>query len=192
MKLRQLIIPGLLGLLLVLLGSALVQAFSGNFYVIPTSAPLRECAAPECDVLLTAYRGDKVEILERTSTGWSRVRLVDKTGIGWIPSDWLSFSPDLQAKPVPHYYVNRSSAPLLEFPRPSANTITTLQFNEPVEMLGVTNAYAQVRELKTSKVGWVLPRYLSSSPVGSAKSPRRRAPRKAPPKEKTPEPPSAM
>ena len=42
---------------------------------LATSAPLREGAAPECDTLLTAYQGDKVEILERNSEGWSRVRL---------------------------------------------------------------------------------------------------------------------
>jgi len=188
--LRRLIISGLLGALLVLAASHSVPAFSGDFYVIPTSAPLRECAAPECDVLLTVYRGDKVEILERTSTGWSRVRLVDKTGIGWIRSDLLSFSPDLQAKPVPHYYVNRSSTALLDGPSPSANPLTTLNFNDPVEMLGVTSGYAQVRDLKTSKVGWVLPRYLSREPLGSSGTRRRH--RKALPKVEKAEPPSAM
>jgi uncharacterized protein YgiM (DUF1202 family) len=195
MKLRRFIIPGLLGALLVFSASQSVSAFSGYFYVIPTSAPLRECAAPECDVLLTAYRGDKVEILERTSTGWSRIRLVDKTGIGWIRSDWLSFSPDLQAKPVPHYYVNTSSLALRDGPSPSGGVLTTLYFNDPVEMLGVSSGYAQVRDLKTSKVGWVLPRYLSPSSLSTPKSSRRhRAPaRKASPREeKAPEPPSAM
>jgi uncharacterized protein YgiM (DUF1202 family) len=195
MKLNRFIIPGLLGALMLFSASHSVPAFSGYFYVIPTSAPLRECAAPECDVLLTAYRGDKVEILERTSTGWSRVRLVDKTGIGWIPSDWLSFSPDLQAKQVPHYYVNTSSLPLWNRPSPSGGVLTTLHFNDPVEMLGVTSGYAQVRDLKTSKVGWVLPRFLSSSDLSSPKSPRRhRAPTRKPPskEEKAPESPSAM
>jgi uncharacterized protein YgiM (DUF1202 family) len=193
MKLSRSIIPVLLGALMVFSASHSVEAFSGYFYVIPTSVPLRECAAPECDVLLTAYRGDKVEILERTSTGWSRVRLVDKTGIGWVPSDLLSFSPDLQAKPVPHYYVNTSSVVLRAHPSPDAGVLAYLHFNEPVEMLGVTSGFAQVRELKTSKVGWVWPRYLSKEPLGSPRSTRhRRSPRKAPPKEKAPEPPSAM
>lgn len=187
---RKLIIPILQSLILVLLASTLAQAYSGYFYVIPTSAPLRECAAPECDVLLTAYRGDKVEILERTSTGWSRVRLVNKTGIGWIPSDWLSFSPDLQAKQPPHYYVNTSSLPLLQHPEPESRVLKMLHFNEPVEMLGTSSGYAQVRELQTSKVGWVLPRHISPRPSGSVR--HRRPARKAPPKEKAPEPPSAM
>jgi len=182
--------------MIVLLASPLVHAYSGYFYVIPSSAPLRECAAPECDVLLTAYRGDKVEILERTSTGWSRVRLVDRTGIGWIPSDWLSFSPDLQAKQPPHSYVNTSSLPLRQHPTPSASVLTMLHFNEQVEMLGVSaSGWAQVRELRTSKVGWVPPRYLSSAPSSSPKSSRqRRAPARkaAPKKEEPPEPPSAM
>lgn len=199
MMLRKLMIPVLLSPLMVLLACPLVHAYSGYFYVIPTSAPLRECAAPECDVLLTAYRGDKVEILERSSTGWSRVRLVDKTGIGWMPSDQLSYSPDLQAKPAPHFYVNTSSLPLLQHPDPEAKVLTTLHFNDQVEMLGTTSGYAQVRDLQTSTVGYVLPRHLSSVSSETPKSPRhRRAPaRKAPPKEEkapaeTPAPPSPM
>ncbi len=199
MMLRKLMITVLLIPLMLLLACPLVHAYSGYFYVIPTSAPLRECAAPECDVLLTAYRGDKVEILERTSTGWSRVRLVDRTGIGWIPSDWLSYSPDLQAKPTPLSYVNTSSLPLLEHPDPDAKVLAMLHLNDQVEMLGTSAGYAQVRDLQSSKVGWVLPRYLSSVSSSTPKSSRRRrAPaRKAPPKEEkapteTPTPPSAM
>jgi uncharacterized protein YgiM (DUF1202 family) len=190
MKLGRALIPLLLGTLLAITASQSVEAYSGYFYVIPSSVALRECASPDCDVLLTVYRGDKVEILERTSTGWSRVRLVDKTGAGWMRSAQLSFSPDLEAKAPPHYYVNTSSVALMAHPNPSAEVLTTLHFNEPVEMLGTFSGYAQVRELKTSKVGFVLPRYLSKAPENVHKS-RRRAPRRAP-KENPPEPPSAM
>ena len=183
----------LLGALLVMAANHAARAFSGYFYVIPTSVSLRECASPHCDVLLTAYRGDKVEILERTSTGWSKVRLVDKTGTGWMPSDLLSFSPDLKAKAPPHYYANQSTVALRAHPSPSANVLAYLHFNEPVEMLGVTSGYAQVRELKSSQVGWVWPRYLSSKPLRApARTRHRRAPRREAPKEKSPEPPSAM
>lgn len=194
MKLRKLIIPVLLSPLIWMLASASVQAFSGYYYVIPTSAPLRECASPECDVLLTAYQGDKVEILERTTTGWSRVRLVDRTGIGWIPSDLLSYSPDLKAVHLPTYYVNTSSLPLRDGPTPNFNVIATLGFNDPVEMLGVgTSGWAQVRVLQTNVVGWVPPRYLSPNPLSQRRSsPRRRAPRKEAPKEEPPEQPKAM
>lgn len=196
--LRKLMIPVLLSPLMLLLACPLVQAYSGYFYVIPTSAPLRECAGQECDVLLTAYQGDKVEILERTSTGWSRVRLVDRTGIGWIPSQLLSYSPDLKAKPVSPYHVNTSSLPLQQHPDPDSKVLKMLHFNDQVEMLGTSSGYAQVRDLESSIVGWVLPRYLSSGAASTPKSPRRRRPaRKAPaPEEKapaeTPAPPSAM
>ena len=198
MKLRNLIIPMLLSPLMVLLASPGAQAYSGHYYVIPTSVPLRECAAPECDPLLTAYQGDRVEILERTSTGWSRVRLVDRSGIGWIPNDLISYSPDLKGKTVPPYHVNVSSLPLRVHPSPNADVLTTLRFNDPVEMLGVgTSGWAQVRVLGSNMVGWVPPRYLSSGPVSHPK-PRRRAPaRKAPPQEEkapteAPAPPSVM
>jgi uncharacterized protein YgiM (DUF1202 family) len=195
MKLRKLITLVLVSPLLLVLASPLAQAYSGYFYVIPTSAPLRECAGPECDVLLTAYQGDKVEILERTTTGWSRVRLVDRTGIGWIPSDLLSYSPDRKAVPLPTYYVNTSSLPLRDGPSPNYNVITTLSFNDPVEMLGVgTSGWAQVRVLQTNVMGWVPPKYLSPEPASQHRSPkRRRTPaRKEPPKEEKAPPPSAM
>ena len=187
-NLGKLITLGLLSLLILLLSSPSVQAYSGIYYVIPTSTPLRECAAPECATLLTAYQGDKVEILERNSEGWSRVRLVDRTGIGWIPNNLISYSPDLQAKPEPPYYVNVDSLPLHDAPTPNSRVITTLHLNETVEMLGVgTSGWAQIRELQRSRVGWVAPRYLSRVPAGQFKTPRRRHPvRKAPPKEEKP------
>jgi uncharacterized protein YgiM (DUF1202 family) len=191
---RRLIIPAWLSLMIVLLACPPVQAYSGVFYVIPTSAPLRECASPQCAVLLTVYQGAKVEILERTPTGWSKVRMVDQAAMGWIPSDWLSISPDRQTVGLPTYYVNSSSLPLRDAPRPSGNVMTTLRFNDPVEMLGVgKSGWAQVRDLKTSLVGWAPPRYLSETSMSSPPpSKRRRAPaRQAPPKEKA-EPPSAM
>jgi uncharacterized protein YgiM (DUF1202 family) len=190
MKLRKLIMPFLLSPLILVLASSMVQAYSGYYYVIPTSAPLREHAAQGSDVLLTVYQGDRVEILERTSTGWSRVRVMDRAGIGWIPSDWLSYSPDLQARPMPTYYVNTSSLILRDGPNPRAGVITTLRFNDPVEMLGVgTSSWAQVRDLRSNRVGWVPPRYLSSTPPSQPKSSRRRrtpARKAAPKKEKAP------
>jgi uncharacterized protein YgiM (DUF1202 family) len=198
MKLRKcIIIPVLLSPLLLLLVSSSAQAYSGYYYVIPTSVPLRACAAPECDTLLTAYQGDKVEILERTSTGWSRVRLVDRSGIGWIPSDLISYSPDLKAKTVPPYHVNIASLPLRVHPSPKSDVLMMLHFNDPVEMLGVgTSGWAQVRVLGSNTVGWVPPRYLSSSPVSHPKSSRRRrapARKKAPQEEKAPkEAPNVM
>jgi len=192
-KLGKLMIPGLLGLLLLALAGPSAHAFSGHYYVIPTSVPLRTCASPGCDTLLTAYRGEKVEILERTTTGWSKVRFVDRSGSGWVPSDLLSYSPDLQTRAGGTYYVNRSSLTLHDEPNPNSRVLLTLHFNDPVEMLGVgASGWAQVRDLRTSTVGWVAPRYLSSSPLKHPKSPRRRAPRKAAPKEEPPEPPKAM
>ena len=196
MKLGKLLIPWLMGLLMVALASPSAQAYSGYYYVIPTTFALRECAAYECDTLLTANQGDRVEILERTSTGWSRVRMVDRSAICWIPSTLLSYSPDTRSKPPLPYYVNSNGVTIRAHPTPDAAPLLTLNFNDPVEMLGVgTSGWAQVRDLRSNTIGWLPPRYLSSNP---ATYPRRRAPaRKAAPKEdKAPEEtskqPSAM
>ncbi len=199
MKLRKFILPALLSPLLLCLTCPAAQAFSGIYYVIPTSAPLRECASPKCEVLLTVYQGNQVQILDRTDTGWSKVRLVEREGIGWIPSNLLSYSPDLKAKHLPTYYANTNSLAIHQHPTPNSSVLFTLNFNDPVEMLGVsTSGWAQVRDLRSNTIGWVAPRYLSDTPLSSPKSPRRRrAPaRKAAPQEKaptaTPPPPSAM
>jgi uncharacterized protein YgiM (DUF1202 family) len=200
MKLRQFLIPARLSLLLLLLASSQVLAFSGYYYVIPSSIALRECAVNNCAALLTVYQGEKVEILERTGTGWSRVRLAERAAIGWIPSNFLSYSPDLTAAAAPPYHVKISSVALRDEPRPNGKVLITLQLNDPVEMLGVSRGWAQVRDLRSSTVGWVDPRYISAAPASSPKSSkRRRAPaRQTPPKEEkkapeeAPAPPSAM
>ena len=200
MKLGKLLIPALLSTWFLWQAGPLAQAYSGYYYVKPSSISLRECPANDCAPLLTVYQSEKAEILERTSTGWTRVKLVERPAIGWIRSDFLSYSPDLQDKPVPPFHVNISSLDLRDKPNPNANVVTTLRFNDPVEMLGVSSGWAQVRDLRTSLVGWADPRYLSSASLDHPKSShRRRAPaRKAVPKEEkpapeeTPKPPSPM
>jgi len=196
MKLNKYCLLILLSPMLLALAGLSAHAFSGHYYVIPNSVPLRTCPNHGCDTLLTAYQGEKVEILERTATGWSRVRFVDRSGAGWMPSDLLSYSPDQVAKPRLTYYVNTSSLTVRDEPNPNTRAVLTLHFNDPVEMLGVgASGWAQVRDLRTSVVGWVPPRYLSSSPLKYPKSERRRAPKKAPkeaPKEEAPEVPKAM
>jgi uncharacterized protein YgiM (DUF1202 family) len=190
MKLRQLGIAISLCLLGLGLAVSLAQAYSGYYYIVPGRVVLRDCASSSCGELLTVYQGERAEILERTSTGWSKIRLVDRSAIGWLPNDFLTYSPGSAAKAQPTYYVKSSSLGLRDEPSPDGNILTTLNRNDPVEMLGVgASGWAQVRDLRTNTVGWVSPRYLSSAPPGAAKPQRRRrAPaRKAPPKEAPPE-----
>jgi uncharacterized protein YgiM (DUF1202 family) len=195
MKLWAFIILAALVLPALAPGPPAAQAFSGHYYVIPGSTPLRTCASLGCDSLLTAYRGEKVEILERTATGWSRVRFVDREGIGWLPSDLLSYSPDLRARGGATYYVNKNSLTLHDAPSPNSVVLLTLHFNDQVEMLGVgASGWAQVRDLRTSIVGWTPPRHLSATPLSYPKrtAPRRRPAPKKPPKEEAPEAPPSM
>ncbi|MDD2903504.1 MAG: SH3 domain-containing protein [Syntrophales bacterium] len=194
MKLRKFLFPILLSPLLLALASPLAHAYSAHYYVIPNSVSLRTCPSHGCDTLLTAYQGERVEILERTGS-WSRVRFVDRSGIGWMPSDLLSYNPDLRTGPRRTYYVNKTSITLHADPSPDSRVLKTLRFNEAVEMLGVgASGWAQVRDLRTSITGWTPPRYLSSEPLRYPKSSKRRhrrAPKK-PPKKEPPEVPKAM
>ncbi len=190
MKLRKLMIPALLMTLFLWQSVPLAQAYSGYYYVKPSSISLRECPGNECAPLLTVYQGEKAEILERTATGWTRVKLVERPAIGWIRNEFISYSPDLQDKPVPPYHVNTGSLDLRDKPNPNANVVVTLRFNDPVEMLGVSSGWAQVRDLRTSVVGWADPRYLSSASLSQPRSTHRRRvrPRKPEPKEEQPAP----
>lgn len=177
MKLRKFWVPVLLSSLMLMLANTLAKADSAQYYVIPGSISLRECAAPDCAPLLTVYQGEKVEILERTNTGWSKVKLVDRAAMGWIPSDLLTYSPGTASEQVSKY-VNTNSLPLREHPRPEARVLTTLRFNDRVEMLGVgTSGWAQVRDLQSSLVGYAPPRYLSAEPSASPKVYRPVSPR---------------
>lgn len=176
----------LLSLLILLLAAPAAQAYSGNYYIIPHSVSLRDCPSYDCRVFLTGYQGEKVKILEQTGM-WSQVRFVDRSGIGWLPTNQLSYSPDLRGGPQATYYVNKNGITLHDEPNPNSRVLKTLHFNEAVEMLGVgASGWAQIRDPQTSMVGYLPPRYLSSEPLRYPKSHRRRrhrAPKPAPKKE---------
>jgi hypothetical protein len=105
----------------------------------------------------------------------------------------LTYSPGTPSTPRPPYFVKVSSVALRDAPSPNANPLTTMYFNDRVEMLGVgASGWAQVRDLRTSIVGYVDPRYLSTSPSRYPKSSRRRHAPKAAPKEEPQAPPKAM
>jgi hypothetical protein len=89
----------------------------------------------------------------------------------------------------PIYFVNVSSLALRDGPTTSAPQISTLGFNEEVELLDTSGGWARVRDLNRGLIGWASMRYLQPAPASTP----RRAPsrRPAPPKEEAPKPPEA-
>ncbi len=65
-------------------------------------------------------------------------------------------------------------------PGTGSRILTTLRFNQLVEMLGMNaGGWSQVRDLRTDTIGWVASRYQESFPVSSPRSvPQKRPPAK--------------
>ena len=92
----------------------------------------------------------------------------------------------------PYFYVAVSSLALRAGPSTGNRVLATLNLNDRVEMLGTNAAgWAQVRDLRTSIIGWVASRYLESFPVSHPRSvPKKRTPKKGTPHEEEPPAPA--
>ncbi len=116
--------------------------------------------------------------------------------------------PVTEAPPPPprgnYYYVTISSLALRDGPTTSAPQISTLYFNDEVELLGTSDGWGRVLDVRRNIMGWAALRYLQTWPAARPQTaPGRRpaAPKAAPkeqapapsetPKEEAPKPPAA-
>lgn len=162
-----------------------------SFYVSLRNVYLRNCADYNCTALELLHRGDRVDRLDQDSRGWWRVRSFRSGTTGWLPASALS----IRSGP-PYYYVNVNSLALRAGPSTGNRVLTTLGFNQQVEVLGSgPGGWLQVRDSRTNTIGWAYGRYLESLPVShprSAPSQPARKPAPQPEKPKTHAPPKAM
>lgn len=158
-----------------------------SFYVSLRNVYLRNCADYNCTALELLQRGDRVDKLDQDSRGWWRVRSFRTGTTGWIPAAALSIRPG-----PPYYYVNVSSLALRSGPSTGNRVLTTLGFNQQVEVLGSgPGGWLQVRDTRTNIIGWAYGRYLESFPVSYPRSaPKHRSP--SPPETPKPSSPKAM
>ena len=102
------------------------------------------------------------------------------------PPSWVEAPPP----PEPSlFFVNVSSLALREGPTTSAPQISTLSFNDQVEMLETSGGWARVRDLNRGLIGWASMRYLQPVPASRPRPVPRRQP--STPKEPAPEPSEA-
>jgi uncharacterized protein YgiM (DUF1202 family) len=152
-----------------------------SFYVSWRTVYLRNCADYNCPTVELVHRGDRVDKLEQDSRGWWRVKSFRTGKTGWIPAAALSIRPG-----PPYYYVSVSSLALRSGPGTGNRILTTLGFNQQVEVLGSgPGGWLQVRDSRTNTIGWAYGRYLESFPVSA---PRSVPKRHSPPRKSTPEP----
>ena len=91
--------------------------------------------------------------------------------------------------PSPTYFVNISGLALREGPTTAAAQISTLEFNDEVRLLGTSDGWGQVLDVRRNISGWASLRYLQPSPASRPHYvPRRPTPAPAP-KPSQPPPP---
>jgi len=102
--------------------------------------------------------------------------------------------PMVEAPPPgpPLYFVNVSSLALRDGPSTSAPQITTLRFNDEVELLDTSAGWARVRDVSRNVVGWAYMRYLQPVPASRPRSVPKRAPAPKEQPTKPSEAPKAM
>jgi uncharacterized protein YgiM (DUF1202 family) len=159
-----------------------------SFYVSLQTVYLRNCADYNCTALELLHRGDRVDKLDQDSRGWWRVRSFRTGTTGWIPAAALSIRPG-----PPYYYVNVSSLALRSGPSTSNRMLTSLGFNQQVEVIGSgPGSWLQVRDTRTNIIGWAYGRYLESFPVSYPRSAPRHPSEKTAPQPQAPKQPKAM
>ena len=67
--------------------------------------------------------------------------------------------------PPPTYFVTISGLALREGPSTTAPQISTLQFNDEVQLLGSSDGWGRVLDVRRNIRGWASMRYLQSSPA---------------------------
>jgi uncharacterized protein YgiM (DUF1202 family) len=121
------------------------------YYVIPTTTYLRDCPGYDCGVVTEVYSGDRVVVLDRNDFGWSRAQLDRTGGIGWLPSDLLSYSP------VPaSFYVSLTTVYLRACADYNCAATELLRRGDRVDKLDQDGrGWWRVRSFKSGNTGWV-------------------------------------
>jgi Bacterial SH3 domain len=73
--------------------------------------------------------------------------------------------PVTEAPPPPTYFVNVSGLALRSAPTTAAPQISTLQFNDEVKLMGSSDGWGRVLDVRRNISGWASLRYLQSSPA---------------------------
>ncbi len=85
--------------------------------------------------------------------------------------------PMSEGPPPSTFFVNVDGLALREGPTTAAPQITTLHFNDEVQLMGTSNGWGQVLVVGRNLSGWASMRYLQPSPAYSPRSvPRRERP----------------
>ncbi len=155
MRLRDNFRAILLMALLLVLASACVTppppAPGGTFYLNSDMTYLRDGAGFDNHIVGQLYRGEQVERLDISESGWSRVRSGRTGQAGWVPSELLS------PKPVPVAYVFiTQTVHLRECPKESCPALQLLSRGDEVQKVEQNDqGWWRVLVAKSRNLGWL-------------------------------------
>lgn len=123
------------------------------YYVLPSSTYLRGCPSygDECAIITQVFAGDRVQVLDRNSAGWSQVKAERSGMVGWIPASLLSLSPAPAM-----FYVSANSEYLRECADYNCRGLELLKRGDRVEKVDHDpRGWFRVLSLKSKKLGWL-------------------------------------
>ena len=149
------------------------------YYANIAGLPLRKEPTTSAPEISTLQFNDEVQLLE-TRDGWGRVLDFSRNIEGWTAMSYLQPSPAQwprqfvqQERPAPKrpgktaespiYYANINGLPLRKEPATSAPKISTLEFNDEVQLLETKDDWGRVLDMRRDIEGWVPMRYLQTS-----------------------------
>ncbi len=109
----------------------------------------------------------------------------------YSPPPVVDYSSPPPSPPPTFYFVNVSGLALREGPTTAAPQITSLNFNDQVEILDTSGSWARVRVTNLGLTGWASMRYLQPMPSDRPRPVPSKRP-SAPKKETPPPAPKAM
>ncbi|MGA9820210.1 MAG: SH3 domain-containing protein [Desulfobaccales bacterium] len=146
------------------------------YYANIYGLPLRKGPTTSDPEVSTLQFNDEVQLLE-TKDGWGRVLDVRRNIEGWAAMRYLQPSPAVwprqmlqQERPAsqraaPIYYANIAGLPLRKGPTTSDPEVSTLQWNDEVQLLETKDGWARVLDVHRNIEGWADMRYLQPSPA---------------------------
>jgi uncharacterized protein YgiM (DUF1202 family) len=133
------------------------SAPGGAFYLNPDMTYLRDGAGFESHVVGQLYKGEQVERLDISESGWWRVRSGRTGQTGWVPSELLS------PKPVPLVYVYvTQTVHLRECPKEFCPALQSLSRGDQVQKVEQNDqGWWRVLVAKSRNLGWLPAKVLS-------------------------------
>ncbi len=123
----------------------------GTFYLTSDMTYLRDAAGFEGHVVGQLYKGDQVERLDISESGWWRISSGRTGQAGWVPSDLLS------PKPVPVVYVYvTQTVHLRECPKEFCPALQSLSRGDQVQKVEQNDqGWWRVLVAKSRNLGWL-------------------------------------